>query len=71
MNILVYINQVDSLEYLQRIVRLMKLDINIDEVKNDIDFFELYEQSIYDILFVEYSENIWKNILNNSLSKKI
>ncbi len=67
MNILVYINQVDSLQYLQRIVSLMKLDIKIDEVKNDINFFELYEKNIYDILFVEYSKNIWEDILNNIL----
>jgi len=65
MNILVYTNQVDSLEYLQRIVKLMKLDIKIDEVENEMSFFELYEKNIYDILFVEYSEDIWKNILNN------
>jgi len=45
----------------------MKLDIKIDEVKSDINFFELYERNIYDILFVEYSENVWEDILNNIL----
>jgi len=45
----------------------MNLDINIDEVKNDTSFFELYKQSTYDILFIEYDEDIWKNVLNNIL----
>jgi len=67
MNILVYLKQDDSLVYLQKIVQLMNLDISVDEAKDDTIFFELYERNIYDIVFVEYCENVWKSIINNIL----
>jgi len=49
----------------------MNLDVNIDEVINDAVFFELYEKNIYDIVFIEYEKNIWKNIINNILDINI
>ena len=52
MNILVHLHKDDSLQFLKNILQIVNLDINIDEVKCDAEFLELYERNIYDILFI-------------------
>lgn len=67
MNILIYLKHVESLEYLLKIIEMMDLDVVLHEASNEDELLDLYTKDKYDILFLEYSKNIWNSIIQKIL----
>ena len=64
MRILIYNDNLGILEYLHDLVKIADIDINIDETFDRNEFFNLYNKYNYDVVCVEYFDEIWNDLLN-------
>lgn len=63
MKILIYNDNLGDLEYLYNIVDVMHLNIIADKKTDFESFFNVYNKNSYDIVFIEYSINIWEELV--------
>ncbi len=67
MRVLIYDNNPDDLEYFCGLLKQLPLDILIDKISDYKDGIYLYEKYIYNILFIDFKDDIGKKLLSDIL----
>ena len=69
MRILIYDNNSEDTKYLYELIQQLPLDILVDKVSDYTDEVYLYSKHTYDIVFIDFQDDIGKKLLSYILKK--